>query len=94
MKIFGLTGVWAYVVVGVFALALVATIVLGVKSCKQIDQQNHNAVVNTGVVQEREATHAEVINHVEAAHNAVTNPTSNDLNVVCEKYDRNCSHGK
>jgi len=91
---FGLTGIWGYVVVGLVALGLVAAIVLGVKSCKQIDQENNNTLVNAGVTQERSQSQSEVINHVEAAHNAVANPTGNDLNVVCEKYDRNCTNSK
>jgi hypothetical protein len=36
---------------------------------------NHQEVVQTGVVKEREQTHQEVIKHVEEAHEAVTNPT-------------------
>lgn len=91
---FGLTGVWGYVVVGLVALGLVAAIVLGVKSCKQIDQQNNNTLVNAGVTQERSQSQSEVINDVQTAHNAVTNPTSNDFNVVCEKYDRNCKNSQ
>jgi hypothetical protein len=87
---FGLTGIWGYLAIGLAALAFIAVIVGGVKACKQIDQENDNTLVNAGITQERSQGQAEVINHVQEAHNAVNNPTSNDLNVVCSKYDRNC----
>lgn len=83
-------GPWKYVLYGVIALALVAAIVMGVKSCKQIDQQNDNALVTAGETKERERGQSEVINHVEQAQDATRNPSSDELNIVCSKYDRNC----
>lgn len=90
---FGLTGVWGYVAAGIAVLALVAAIVLGVNSCKKIDQQNDNTLVNSGAIKEREASQGETINAVQNANDAVANPTSNELNIVCSKYDRNCKNG-
>jgi hypothetical protein len=87
---FGLTGIWGYAVIGIVVLALIAAIVLGVKSCKEIDQENYNTTVNSGVTQEREASQSETINAVKNANEARNTPTSNELNVVCNKYDRNC----
>jgi hypothetical protein len=87
---FGLTGIWRYVVPGVIALALIAAIVLGVKSCKEIDQENNNQLVNYGEVLSTSQSQGETINAVQNANDARTNPTSNELNVVCERYDRNC----
>lgn len=87
---FGLTGIWRFLVPGLLALALIAAIVVGIKGCKEIDQEQDNQLVNSGEVLERSKGQAEVINHVQEARNAVDNPTSNELNVVCEKYDRNC----
>lgn len=83
-----------YIGIGIGVLALIAVIVLGVTHCKKIDQQNANMEVNSGAIQEREATHAEVINHVSEAQNVVTNPTANDVARVCDTYDRNCPHRK
>ena len=91
---FGLTGVWGYVTVGVLALALLATIVLGVNSCKKTDQTNRSILVNSGEVLERSKTQAEVINNAKKANDAVTNPTSTELNVLCDTYDRNCKNSK
>lgn len=87
---FGLTGMWGYLIMGLAALALVASIVLGVNSCKKTDQENRRILVNSGEVLERSHSQSETINAIEKANDAVTNPTSNDLNIVCEKYDRNC----
>lgn len=87
---FGLTGIWGYVVTGLIALSLIASIVLGIKSCKEVDQQNYNTTFNSGVTQEREASQSETINAVKNANEARDTPTSDQLNVVCDKYDRNC----
>jgi hypothetical protein len=92
-NLFGLTGIWGYVASGVIVLALVAAIVFGVRGCQQDERAENNQMINTGVTQEREAGHKEVINHVEQAKDAVTNPTANDLNSVCSRYDRNCPNG-
>jgi hypothetical protein len=71
-------------------LALIAIIVVGVQKCKQIDRDIYNDTVNVGVVKEREETKTEVLNRVEQGRDAVDNPTSAELNRVCDKYDRNC----
>lgn len=95
MKIptFGLSGYWPYLIYGLAALALVAAIVGGVRSCKKIDQQEQNKVFNSGVEHEQVQGQSEIINAVTNAQNVVRNPTSEQLNVVCSKYDRNCPHG-
>lgn len=85
-----LTGIWRFVVPGIMVLLLVAAIVFGVKSCQEDERAENNQIMNSGELIERGKTNSEVLNHVEEARNAVDNPTSNDLNVVCEKYDRNC----
>jgi hypothetical protein len=88
---FGLTGIWRYLIPGLLALGLIAAIVIGVQRCKEINQENNNTLVNAGVTQERSEAQGETINAVQNANDAVRNPTSNQLNVVCSKYDRNCS---
>ena len=85
-----LTGPWRFIVPGILVLALIAAIVFGVKSCTEDERAENNQLVNTGELIERGAAHQEVINHVEKARDAVDAPTGNELNVVCEKYDRNC----
>ena len=89
-----LTGIWRYVVPGFIALALLAAIVFGLRGCANDERAENNQFVNSGVVMEREAGQREVINHVEEARDAVANPTVNELNVVCEKYNRNCKNSK
>lgn len=84
-------GIWKYIGIGLAAIALIAVIVTGVKQCKQIEQQNDNTLVNAGVTQERSASQSETINAVQNAQNVVRAPSSEQLNVVCSKYDRNCS---
>lgn len=83
-------GPWKYVLYGVIALALVAAIIAGIVSYKKINQENDNALVNSGEVKEREKGQAEVINHVKEVQDARDNPTPDELNIVCSKYDRNC----
>lgn len=89
-----LTGIWRFIVPGVLVLALVAAIVFGVRSCQENERAENNQLINTGELIERGAASEEVIRDVEEARNAVDNPTSNDLNVVCEKYDRNCQNNQ
>jgi len=88
---FGLTGIWRYIIPGVLALGILAAIIFGVVRCKEINQENNNAIFNNGVVAERSESQGETINAVQNANDAVRNPTSNELNVVCSKYDRNCT---
>lgn len=85
-----LTGIWRYVVPGVLVLALIAAIVFGVRGCAQDEREENNQILNTGELIERGKSNSEVINNVEKARDAVDNPTGSELNVVCEKYDRNC----
>jgi hypothetical protein len=89
-----LTGIWRYLVPGIAVLLLIALIVFGVRGCQNDERAENNALVNTGQIIEREAGQSEVINHVENARDATDNPTGAELNVVCEKYDRNCKNGK
>lgn len=90
----GLGFPWNYIAGAIALLGLVAAIIFGTVQCKKIDQENDKALVTTGVTQEREQTHEEVINHVQEAHKAVTNPTPAERSVVCSKYDRNCKISK
>lgn len=90
---FGLTGIWRFIIPGVIALGLIAVIVLGINSCKKLDAEADNQLINSGIAAERAATQGEVINHVNEAQDAVSNPTANDLSRVCSKYDRNCPTG-
>jgi hypothetical protein len=85
-----LTGWKKYIVVGLAFLALVAVIVVGVRGCKQDENDMYNETINTGAQIERGNAATEVLNRVEQGEDAVRNPTSNELNVVCDKYDRNC----
>lgn len=89
-KLAGIPPVWKYIGLGLAVLALLVALVFGIRGMQNDEREENNQLINTGIVIEREAGQAEVINHVEQAKDAVTNPTSNELNVVCEKYDRNC----
>jgi hypothetical protein len=79
-----------YLLIGILVLGLVAAIVLGVKGYKEIDQEQDNQLINSGELIERGASDRETINAIKNANDAVDNPTVNELNVVCDKYDRNC----
>lgn len=85
---------WNYIAGAAALLSLVAAIVFGTVECKKIDRSNHQEVVQTGVIQERETNHQEVINHVQEAHEAVTNPTVAERSSLCSKYDRSCPISK
>jgi Cu/Ag efflux pump CusA len=89
-----LTFPYNYIAGGVGILLIVLGIVLGTVQCKKIDANNTEKTVQTGVIKEREAHQEEVINHVQEAHEAITNPTPAERNIVCSKYDRNCPNGK
>jgi hypothetical protein len=84
------TGWIRYAAMGLAALLLIAVIVGSVKSCKKIDQEQDNALVNSGEVREREASKTEVINRVEQAKDAGDNASDAERRNVCNKYDRNC----
>jgi hypothetical protein len=83
--------IWRYIGYALLAAALVAAIVIGVKQCKQIDQENKNVLVNAGIDKERSQGQGEVLNHVEKANDAARAPTNEQLDSVCNKYDRNCA---
>lgn len=82
--------IWKYVGMGLATLALIAAIVFGVRGCAQDERAENNQLIEIGQTVEREAGQTKVIKDVEEARDAVANPTVNELNVVCEKYDRNC----
>ena len=76
---------------GIGALVLIVAI-LGYFQLRGDEQERHeNQLVNSGVIQERGAALEGAINRAEAAEDARDNPSSNELRVVCEKYDRNCT---
>ena len=77
-------------ITGLIALVLIAAVIAFFSYLDKGDQRQENQLINHGVTQERDASKTEVINRVEQAQDAVRNPTSNELNRVCEKYDRNC----
>lgn len=78
---------------GLAALVLIVAILGGIKACTgQIDKSNAN-LVNQGATEERAKSNAETINAVANAQRAADQPTANQLNVVCGKYDRNCQNG-
>lgn len=79
-----------YIGIAVLALALIAAIVFGVRSCKQIDSNGDNILINAGADKIQSRQQGEVINALQTAHDAVQHPTSDQLNVVCSRYDRNC----
>lgn len=91
-KLTGIPTFWKYVGTGLAVLALVAAIVFGVRGCAQDEREENNQLINIGETIERDKGNQEVINRVEQGKDAVANPTSNELNVVCEKYDRNCKN--
>ncbi len=72
---FGLTGIYGYLAVGLLILALLASIIFGVRSCKEIDQSNKNVLINSGVTAERSAEQTKVIHDVSEAQNAIEHPT-------------------
>lgn len=86
----GIPNLWRYIGLGLATLALVAAIVFGVRGCAQDERAENNQLIEVGQTIERDKGNQEVINNVKEARDAVDNPTSNELNVVCEKYDRNC----
>jgi hypothetical protein len=85
--------IWKYIGAAVAALALIAAIVVGVRGCKQDEHAQENQAINMGVKSERADTQGEVLNHVQKANDAVINPTNEQLERVCSRYDRNCPKG-
>lgn len=79
-----------YVGMGLAALALLAVIVLAVVKCKQIDSASDNILINSGADHVEVQHQAAVINAIQAAEDATRNPTGNQLDRLCSKYDRNC----
>jgi len=57
-------------------------------------EKHDEQLIDLGASEERGAANEKVLNDVQEAHDAVIDPSSNDLNVVCSKYDRNCPNGK
>lgn len=94
MKLRTIPNPWKYVVTGILILALIAATVFGVRGCSKDEREENNQLIEVGKTIEREAGQTKVIKDVEEAINAVDNPTSAELNVVCEKYDRNCSNSE
>lgn len=75
---------------GLIALVLIAAVIAFFSYLDKGDQRQENQLINHGVTLEREAGKTEVINRVEQAKDAGDTPTSDELNRVCDKYDRNC----
>lgn len=55
-------------------------------------QRHEGQLVNQGELIERGESNAKVINDVGTGRRAADEPTANELNRVCGKYDRNCPH--
>lgn len=85
-----MTGPWKYIVIGLAALGLIVALALSVRGCKKDEYNQTNQSINLGAKSERADTQGEVLNHVQKANNAVSNPTDEQLNILCGKYDRNC----
>lgn len=79
---------------GIVALVLIVGLVLLVGRCEREEAGEEANLVNQGALIERDAAKTEVINHVEQAKDAVEHPTANELQRVCDKYDRNCKDGQ
>lgn len=79
-----------YAAMGLAALAIALTITLTFRSCDKRHEEINANFVNQGVTKEVTAEQSETINAVEVSTKAVRQPTSDQLNVVCERYDRNC----
>lgn len=80
-----------WLIIGLLIFVFAAVIAVSLKSCKQIDADQDNQLVNAGISQERAGTQGEVLNHVEKARDAIDNPSDAERNIVCSKYDRNCT---
>jgi len=75
---------------GIIAAVLIAAVV-AFFAFRTIENKRHEGqLVKQGATQEQVKSQSEVINHVKEANAARDNPTSNELNIVCGKYDRNC----
>jgi hypothetical protein len=74
----------------VVILVIVGLIVASIRNMANEEREENNQFINQGVIQEREAIGAEVLNDVKEAADARNNPTDDDRRNVCTKYDRNC----
>lgn len=92
MKLPIIPPIYKYIGIGVLTLLLIVAIVAGVRSCKQQEDDENANLVNQGATIERSQSQSETINAVSKAQEAVRNPSPEQLNVVCGKYDRNCPH--
>ena len=77
-------------------IILVVAVAIVAGAYKLIDKwhgEHENQLVNQGELQEHGKTNEETINAVNTAKNAVEQPSAEQLNRVCGKYDRNCKNG-
>lgn len=74
---------------GLIALLIVGLLLLG----KCAYDRHEEKVFNSGSTSEQVKSQSETINAVQNAQIVVAHPTSDQLNIVCSKYDRNCPHG-
>lgn len=78
------------ILAGVIAAVLIAAVV-AFFAFRTIENKRHEGqLTNLGATTEQVKSQSEVINHVKEANSARDNPTGNELNIVCGKYDRNC----
>lgn len=75
---------------GVIAAVLIAAVIAFFAFRSAENKRHEDQLINQGVTTERVQSQSEVINHVKEANAARDTPTSNELNIVCGKYDRNC----
>lgn len=81
-----------FIVRGAVIALLGLFMVLAFRSCDKRHNQEQANLVNQGATLERVQQQSETINAVQNAQKAVEHPTPEQLNIVCDKYDRNCPH--
>lgn len=79
---------------GLAALVLIVAVLAFFSFLDKGRERHEEQLVNKGQLQERSEGNARVLNDVAIAKNAVEQPSSDQLNVVCSSYDRNCPHGQ
>lgn len=78
------------IVAGAIVLVAVALIAAFFGYLTSENKRHENQLINQGATVERSNQQSETINAVQDAKNAVEQPSSEQLNRVCGKYDRNC----
>jgi cell division protein FtsN len=77
---------------GIILAALLAVVAGGYVVIEKKQKRQENTLVNQGELIERTQSQSETINAVQNAQQVVDHPSTEQLNIVCGKYDRNCPH--